>query len=83
MPTTLATGASAAKAGTTAEQQTGPAAYAYAVLPSFEQHFVETIAIAAASAGQAGTAWEHFNWELDVPDVSMAAIAHRSVFGVL
>ena len=81
MPTTLATGTSAAKAGAAAEQQAGPAAYA--VLPSFEQHFVETIAIAAASAGQAGTAWEHFNWELDVPDVSMAAIAHRSVFGVL
>ena len=53
------------------------------VLPTFEQQFVEAIAIAAAAGGKQGTPWEHFNWALDVPEVSMAAIAHRSVFGSL
>ena len=83
MPTTLpkGTAAMARAAALAARQPELPTVCT--VLPTFEQQFVETIAAAAAGGGKEGTPWEHFNWALDVPEVSMAAIAHRSVFGPL
>ena len=83
MPTTLPTGTAAVtRAAAAAARQSGLPTVC-AVLPAFEQQFVEVIATAAASAGKKGSPWEHFSWELDMPEVSLAAIAHRSVFGPL
>ena len=52
------------------------------LLPAFEQAFVDTLAI-GASGGLGADCWHQFDWELDVPAISMAAIASRSIFGVL
>ena len=52
------------------------------LLPIFEQAFIDAVAV-GASGGFGADCWFHFDWIMDVPDISMAAIASRSVFGAL
>lgn len=52
------------------------------LLPAFEQAFVDTLAT-GASGGLGADCWHQFDWDQDVPAISMAAIASRSMFGAL